>query len=204
MKWLESIHCQYSDIQYPCYVCICVLECILCLCHDLSPMQSAPVVVFYLRFWRWISLFVLFVCILVVFVWALELIFRTLEPGLQPQLDAPLFTRMKSTADWKCGLSVGHGYLSIAVFIIIYRSHPYRWAAVVPRSNQSILAIKPLGSYAYDRVRHCVELSEGLSACLYVHYAASHGFEDKWRKKKKEQKKKKKKCFPFPPIFIKF
>ena len=27
---------------------------------------------------------------------------------------------------WKCGLSVGHGYLSIAVFILIYRSHPYR------------------------------------------------------------------------------
>ena len=38
------------------------------------------------------SLFVLFVCILVVFVvWALKLIFRTLRPGLKPQQDAPLF-----------------------------------------------------------------------------------------------------------------
>ena len=34
-----------------------------------------------------------------------------------------------------CGLSVGHGYRSMAVFILIYRSHSYRWAAVVPRSN---------------------------------------------------------------------
>ena len=32
-------------------------------------------------------------------------------------------------------LSTGHGYLSMAVFILIYRSHSYRWAAVVPRSN---------------------------------------------------------------------
>ena len=30
---------------------------------------------------------------------------------------------------------MGHGYLSKAVFILIYRSHSYRWAAVVPRSN---------------------------------------------------------------------
>ena len=31
---------------------------------------------------------------------------------------------------WVC-----HGYLSIAVFILIHRSHSYRWEAVVPRSN---------------------------------------------------------------------
>ena len=37
----------------------------------------------------------------------------------------PFFTRMKSDAVWTCGLSVGHGYLSMAVFILIYRSHPY-------------------------------------------------------------------------------
>ena len=34
-----------------------------------------------------------------------------------------------------CGLSTSHGYLSMAVFILIYRSHSYRWAAVVPRLN---------------------------------------------------------------------
>ena len=48
---------------------------------------------------------------------------------------APFFTRAKSDAVYVYGLSVGHGYLSMAVFILIYRSHSYRWAAVVPRSN---------------------------------------------------------------------
>ena len=48
---------------------------------------------------------------------------------------APFFTRAKSNAVYVCGLSVGHGYLAMAMFILIYRSHSYRWAAVVPRSN---------------------------------------------------------------------
>ena len=48
---------------------------------------------------------------------------------------APFFTHTKSNAVYVCGLSVGHGYLSMAVFILIYRSHSYRWAAVVPQSN---------------------------------------------------------------------
>ena len=37
----------------------------------------------------------------------------------------PFFTRAKSDAVYICGLSVGHGYLSMAVFILIYRSHTY-------------------------------------------------------------------------------
>ena len=48
---------------------------------------------------------------------------------------APFFTCVKSDAVYVCGLSVGHGYLSMAVFILIYKIHCYRWAAVVPRSN---------------------------------------------------------------------
>ena len=48
---------------------------------------------------------------------------------------APFFTRAKIDAVCECGLSMSHGYLSMAVFILIYRSHSYRWAAVVPRSN---------------------------------------------------------------------
>ena len=36
---------------------------------------------------------------------------------------ATFFTRAKSDAVYVCGLSVGHGYLSMAVFILIYRSH---------------------------------------------------------------------------------
>ena len=47
----------------------------------------------------------------------------------------PFFTRVKSDTIYVCGLSVGHSYLSMAVFIFIYRSHSYRGAAVVPRSN---------------------------------------------------------------------
>ena len=45
------------------------------------------------------------------------------------------FTRAKSDAVYVFGLSVGHGYFSMAVFILIYRSHFYWWAAVVPRLN---------------------------------------------------------------------
>ena len=39
---------------------------------------------------------------------------------------APFLPRAKSDAVWTCGLSVVHGYLSVAVFILIYKSHPYR------------------------------------------------------------------------------
>ena len=41
------------------------------------------------------------------------------------------------------GLSVGYGNLSVAVFILIYRSHPYRLAAIVTWSNHLILAVEP-------------------------------------------------------------
>ena len=64
------------------------------------------------------------------------------EAGLQPQQDSPFFTRAKSDAVYVCGLSVGHGYLSMAVFILIYRSDSYRWAAaVVSRSNERSWAL---------------------------------------------------------------
>ena len=33
-------------------------------------------------------------------------------------------------------------FVSMAVFILIYRSHPYRWAAVVPRSNWQSWALR--------------------------------------------------------------
>ena len=48
---------------------------------------------------------------------------------------APFFIRAKGDAVYVWGLSVGHGYLSMAVFILIYRSHSYRWTAVTTRSN---------------------------------------------------------------------
>ena len=34
--------------------------------------------------------------------------------------EAPFFTCVKCDAVYVCGLSVGHGYLSMAVFILIY------------------------------------------------------------------------------------
>ena len=73
-----------------------------------------------------------------------------------------------------CSRSVGNGYLSMAVFILIYRSHSYRWAAVVSPIELTILSVEPRDSYVQDQVRHCVWPSEGLFAYLYVHYAASH------------------------------
>ena len=88
------------------------------------------------------------------------------------------FTRVKSDAVWTGGLRVGHGNLSSAVFILFCRSHPYRWAAVVSRSNYSILVVEPSGSNAQDLVKRCVEPSEGLPACFYVHHAVSHGFQN--------------------------
>ena len=62
---------------------------------------------------------------------------------------------------------ISHGKLSMAVFILIYNSHPYRLRAVVPRWKYS---------YTQGRVTHDGEPSEGFSAGLYVHLAASHGF----------------------------
>ena len=57
---------------------------------------------------------------------------------------------------------------------LIYRSHCYRWAAVVPRSNWRLQSVEPHVSHVQDQVRHCVWSSEGLFAYLYVHHAASH------------------------------
>ena len=63
---------------------------------------------------------------------------------------APFFTRAKSDAVYGSGLSTSHGYLSMAVFVLIYRSHSYRWAAVVPRSNWQ--------SWALSRKTHTYSL----------------------------------------------
>ena len=92
---------------------------------------------------------------------------------------ALFFTRAKSDAVYVCGLSVGHGCLSMAVFILIYRSLSYRRAAVV----LTILSVEPHVSYAQDQVRHCVWPSHGLFAYLHVHHAASHVYVKKQNKK---------------------
>ena len=61
--------------------------------------------------------------------------FRTPRPGLQPQQDAPLFYPREE----RCGLckwfECGSWLSFDGCFILFYRSHSYRGAAVVPRSN---------------------------------------------------------------------
>ena len=95
----------------------------------------------------------------------------------------PFFSRAKSDAVNVCGLRVSHGYLSMAVFILIYRSHSYRWAAVVSPIELTILSVEPQDSYVQDQVMPCVWSSECLFAYLYVYHAASHVYvrkEKKW------------------------
>ena len=89
---------------------------------------------------------------------------------------APFFTRAKSDAVYVCGLNVHHGYLSMAVFILIHRSHSYRWAAAaVPRSNRRSWALSRK-THVQDQVRYWVFPSMGLFKYIHVHHAASHVF----------------------------
>ena len=65
---------------------------------------------------------------------------------------APFLPRAKNDAVYVCGLSVGHGYLLMAVFILIYRSHSYRWAAVVPPIELTILSFEPQDSHVQEKL----------------------------------------------------
>ena len=69
---------------------------------------------------------------------------------------APFLPTRRAMRFMLCCLSVGHSYLSMAVFILIYRSHSYRWAAVVPQSKLTILSVKPQDSHVQDKFRRCV------------------------------------------------
>ena len=75
------------------------------------------------------------------------------------------------------------GYLSMAVFILIHRSHSYRWAAVVPRSNWRSWALSRK-TLVQDKVRYWVWPSMGLFKYLHVHHAASHVYVEKKREKR--------------------
>ena len=61
--------------------------------------------------------------------------FSNTEARALTSVEGAPFLPARRAMRFMCGLSVGHGYLSMAVFILIYRSHSYRGAAVVPRSN---------------------------------------------------------------------
>ena len=57
-------------------------------------------------------------------------------------------------------LHLDHGYLSMAVFILIYRSHSYRWATLVPRSNWQ--------SWELSRKTHTSRTRLGIAFSSYV------------------------------------
>ena len=97
---------------------------------------------------------------------------------------APFFTCNKSDAVYVCDLSVGHGYLSMAVFILIYRSHSYRWAAVVLRSNWQ--------SWALSRKTHTFRTRLGIALSgqrVYSHTFTSIMLLPMCMCKKKKKKK---------------
>ena len=60
-------------------------------------------------------LFVVFACILVVLIELCSWFFEHWGQGSNLSRTRPFFTRAKSGAVCVCGLSVGHGYLSMAV-----------------------------------------------------------------------------------------
>ena len=133
IQWLASILFQNRDIWYPRYVCIYVLECILCLCYDLWLMQPAPIL---------FKVLMLNVAVCIVRLHFSNFCLSSVGKFSNTEARAPtsvgrflFFTRAKGDAFWTCGLNVGHSNLSMAVFILLYRGHPYRWETVVLRSN---------------------------------------------------------------------
>ena len=107
---------------------------------------------------------------------------NTERPGLQPQQDAALFYLREERSGLYMWLECGSWLSFDSCFILFYRSHSYRGAAVVPRSKWRSWALS-CKTHVQDKIRLCVWLSKGLFAYLYVHHAASHGYVKKKRKK---------------------
>ena len=113
------------------YRCSCMqIMSILCSTADAVGSDSRPIL------FRVLTLNVA-ICIVCLHLssFCLSWFFEHWGQGSNLSRTRPFFTRAKSDAVYVSGLSTSHGYLSMAVFILIYRSHSYRWAAVVPRSN---------------------------------------------------------------------
>ena len=167
-QWLASIHCQFRDIWYLRCACMYVLQCILCLSYVLQPMQLSKGLT--------INVTVCIVCLHFSSFCCLSSLahFSNTEARAPASAGrAPSFTRAKSDAVYVCGLSLGHGYLSMAVFICIYRKHSYRWTAVVPRSNWRSWALGRK-TQVQDQIRYWVWPWMGLFKYLHVHHAAAH------------------------------
>ena len=129
IQWLAFIHCQFCDIWY--LWCVCVYQCscmqiMSILCSTADAVSSGC----------WPNLFrvlMLNVAICIVCLHFSSFCLSSVADFLNTEARAP--TSAGCAPVYGCGLSVGHGYLSMAVFILIYRSYSYRWAAVFHWSN---------------------------------------------------------------------
>ena len=138
IQWLGFIHCQYRDIWYPRCACICVLVCILCLsCSTADAVSSGswPILFKVLT----LNVAICIVCLHFSSFCCLSPVADFSNTEVKAPISAgraPFYNRVKNDVVYVCGLSVGHGYLSMAVFLFsINRSHSYRLVAVVPWSN---------------------------------------------------------------------
>ena len=117
-------------------ICVCVLECILCLLWstaDAVSSGSCPIL---------FKVLMLNVAICIVRLhfnhFSLSSVADFSNTEARVSISAGC---VQIDAVWTGGLGVGHGNLSMAVFILTYKSYPYRWATVVPQSIYLILAV---------------------------------------------------------------
>ena len=178
IQWLASINCQYRDIWYLRCAYICVLVCILCLSYVLRPMLSALVVVlFYLR----LNVAICIVCLHFSSFCCLSSVGEFANTGARAPTSAghAPFSPARRAMWFECG-----SWLSFdGCFILFYRSHSYRWAAVVSRSNKRSWALSRK-THVQDQFRYRVWPSMGLFKYLYVHHAASHVYVKKTKNKR--------------------
>ena len=139
-----SIHCRYCGILYLHYESICVLVCILCLLWSITEAVSSG---------SWPILFNVLtlnvaICIVLFhfsnFCFSLSSVayFSNTGPRAPPTAGCTSFLHARRAM--RFGLVVWVWVMVIfryLYFILIYRSHPNGWAAVVPRSNYLILAV---------------------------------------------------------------
>ena len=161
IQWLASIHCQFRDIllSLACvYLCSCMhIMSILCSTADAVSSGSWSILFKVITLNVAICIVCLHFSIFFFFFW-FELccwVFEHWSQGSNLRKTRLFFNCAKSDAVCVCGLSVGHGYLSMAIFILIWRNHYYRWVAVVPRSNWR--------SWALSRKTHTSRTRSGIA-----------------------------------------
>ena len=122
IQWLASIHCQYCDIWYARCACICVLICILCLSYIVrfSAISSGswPILLKV----QTLNVAVCIVCLHFSSFCCLSSVadFSNTEARAPTSAEHSLFfIHAESDKVYVCCLIVGHGYLSMAVFILI-------------------------------------------------------------------------------------